>query len=235
MPDSAAMPLTRGRRLIGVLGGMGPAATVDFLAKIIAATPAERDQDHVPVVIRNVPQIPDRSAAILAGTDAPLPAMLAGLKALEAAGAQVLAIPCNTAHHWYPALAAASPRPILHIVEAVLERLEADATPLGLMATRGTVSAGVYGDRLGDRLVPPDDATQAAVDAAIAAVKRGEDGRSFAEEAVARLLDRGARRVILGCTELPVTLADSAFGDYCIDATWALAEACVAASWAEAS
>ena len=97
--------VTKTRALLGVLGGMGPLATVDFLSKLIAETPAERDADHVPVLVYSVPQIPDRPAAILAGGASPLPEMLNGLRTLKAAGAACIAIPCNTAHYWYDALA----------------------------------------------------------------------------------------------------------------------------------
>src|SRR5688572_33509583 len=92
--------------LLGVLGGMGPLATVDFLAKLIEETGAERDEDHVPVVVYSVPQIPSRPAAILHGGASPLPAMLEGVRTLERAGATAIAIACNTAHYWHDALAA---------------------------------------------------------------------------------------------------------------------------------
>lgn len=218
------------RRTIGVLGGMGPAATVDFLAKIIAATPAARDQDHLPVIVRSVPQIPDRSAAILAGDDGPFRPMLDGLAMLEQAGAEVLAIPCNSAHHWHGRLARACGRPILHIAEAAAARLPPG--PVGLMATRGTIAAGVYQDRLGAgrRLLLPDEAGQAQVDAAIAAVKAGRSGAAPAEAAGRALLAAGARRLLLACTELPLAMAGGPLAGYCADATRALAEACVAAS-----
>lgn len=218
---------------IGVLGGMGPSATVDFLGKLVAATPAARDQDHVPVLVRNVPQIPDRSAAILAGSDTPLPPMRAGLDALEAAGADILAIPCNTAHHWYDALARGRETPILHIVDAVRRRLP-DVGRIGLMATRGTLLAGVYEQRLGGqaaRLLRPDEAGQTLVDEAIAAVKAGRSGASAAVAVVDHLLARGCASVILACTELPVALAGERVAAACIDATEALAQDCVAAAF----
>src|SRR5690606_28553292 len=101
--------------LLGVLGGMGPLATVDFLSKLIEETAAGRDDDHVPVVVYSVPQIPSRPAAIVSGGPSPLPAMLDGVRTLKGAGATVLAIACNTAHYWYDDLAAAAGIPIVHI------------------------------------------------------------------------------------------------------------------------
>ena len=105
-------------RLLGVLGGMGPLAGIDFLAKLIAATPADRDQDHVPVILYSVPQISCRVEAVLGSGPSPLPAMAAGLDVLAGAGAEAVAIACNTAHHWYDDLARTSRVPILHIADA---------------------------------------------------------------------------------------------------------------------
>src|SRR6478672_956973 len=100
--------------ILGVLGGMGPLATVDFFQKIVEEARVANDQQHVPVIIDSVPQIPCRVAAILRGGESPLPHMLAGLRRLEQAGAECAVIACNTAHFWYDELAAASNLPILH-------------------------------------------------------------------------------------------------------------------------
>ena len=109
--------------MLGVLGGMGPMATVDFLAKLVRATPAGRDQDHIPTLVCSAVDIPDRADAILGAGPDPLPAMRAALVRLEAGGATRIAIPCNTAHHWHAALQAGTSLPILHIVDAVAETL----------------------------------------------------------------------------------------------------------------
>src|SRR5688572_5642673 len=135
------------RRLIGVLGGMGPMATVDFLAKVITQTPANQDQEHLPLIVHQVPQIPDRSSAILAGSDAPLAAMLDGLRRLALTGAELAVIPCNTAHYWFGRLAELQHLPLLHIAEAVRQELalrQYRGRRIALMATRGTHRAGVY-------------------------------------------------------------------------------------------
>ena len=114
------MFMTYQKPLLGVLGGMGPLATVDFMHKLVQEMPAAIDQEHVPVVAWNVAQIPDRQK-FLAGTgESPLPAMLEGLQRLVAAGATRIVIPCNTAHNWFDALAAESSVPLIHIVDATL-------------------------------------------------------------------------------------------------------------------
>ncbi len=109
-------------RILGVLGGMGPLATVDFLQKLIEETPASRDQDHIPVIAYSVPQIPDRPLAILGKGESPLPHMLEGIHTLKRAGAQAIAIACNTAHYWYDDLVLQGGLPILHIADAACRR-----------------------------------------------------------------------------------------------------------------
>jgi aspartate racemase len=126
---------------------MGPLATADFLRKLVDATPAERDQDHVPVLVYSVPQIPERVPAILGRGESPLPAMRAGVDVLVRAGAQCVAIACNTAYHWFDALAAACPVPILHIADAAVAEI-GDARRIGLVATAGTLQSGFYQQRL---------------------------------------------------------------------------------------
>lgn len=226
------------RRLIGILGGMGPAATVDFMAKVVMLTPARHDQEHVPLLVHGVPQIPDRSAAIAAGSDAPFLPMAAGIKQLERAGAEFIAIPCNTAHYWYDRLAKGSRVPLLHIADAAAQMVAEIEPPIGriaLMATRGTVRARLYQSRFtegGPRLLLPDEATQVLIDAAIAATKAGQRtlARRQAEDAGQRLLDAGADRLLLACTELPLALTGSPLLARGIDPTEALARACIKAS-----
>ena len=223
------------KRLIGVLGGMGPAATVDFMAKVMAATLAAVDQDHVPLVVYQVPQIPSRTAAVAEGSDAPLPAMIEGIRALERAGAEVVAIACNTAHHWHDALARATGLEILHIADAVRDRLgerRALDRTVGLMATRATLQARIFERRLPEiRFAGPSEPTQALIDGAIAAVKAGDIGtaRRHGSAAVQAFRAEGAEVLLLACTELPIALDGAAPADW-LDATDALARACVAAS-----
>lgn len=224
-------------RLVGVLGGMGPMATVDFMAKVIAATPAAVDQDHVPLLVYSLPQIPSRTVAIRDGTDAPFLPMLAGLRVLEAGGAEIIAIPCNTAHCWYDRLSLSGAVEIIHIADAVLETIERGGEPirqLALMATRATIATGIYDRvaRIVGSLVVPDDPSQHLIDRAVAAVKANDlaQARHLGREVADRLIETGCDRLLLACTELPIALADSPLSDRMIDATDALARACVRAS-----
>jgi aspartate racemase len=225
--------------LLGVLGGMGPLATADFLAKLAEETQAGRDQDHIPYVAWGVPQIPERPAAILGHGPSPLPQMLRGIAALKQAGAQAVAIACNTAHYWYDDLVREGGLPILHIADAVCSELEArgiSSGKVGLISTEGTVRAGFYQSRFGARGLDCLHSSQEdqlnLVLPAIAAVKANDLPRAhhLAIAAVSRLHEAGARAVVLACTETPLAIdhASSAATPLCIDATRALARACVA-------
>jgi aspartate racemase len=199
--------------LLGILGGMGPLAGAAFATRLVALTPAERDQDHVPALLCNDPRIPDRSSARLGQGEDPLEAMVAGLQLLERAGARLVAIPCNTAHLWHEQLAARTRVPLLHIVEAVCEdlaRLGAEG-PVGLMGTPATLQLGLYQQPLRSRgyeVLVPDEAGRAQCVDAIAAVKgnRPEEAFAPAAECIRALIARGARAVVLGCTELPLAV-----------------------------
>ncbi len=221
--------------MLGVIGGMGPLATADFFRKLIDATPARDDDEHIPVLIHSVPQIPSRPAAILRDGPSPLPALIVARDRLLAGGATLLAMPCNTAHHWYDGLVDGCPVPFIHIVDAVAERLPPDARELGIVATRATLRARVFEHRLGARgiaLTAPDETTyDGAVQPAIEAVKRGAtvEGGRLLEPVISAQLERGAAAVVLACTELPIALdaIGSPLRANCIDSTEALARACV--------
>ena len=223
--------------MLGVLGGMGPAATVDFMAKLIRLTSVARDQDHLPLVVVSDPRVPDRVAPIVDGRGAsPLPVLLSGIAALERAGAEAIAIPCHTAHYWYEQLAAATALPILHIVDAVLAelaRLEVPRGPLGLLATEATLKARLYQGPLTAAGHPPLEPLPGVmaecVLPAIALVKqdRATEAAPLLGRAVDHLNAAGAAHVLLACTELPIALAAAPLPG-CIDATEALARACLA-------
>lgn len=216
--------------MLGVLGGMGPLATVDFLEKLVLQTEAKRDQDHVPFLVACLPQIPDRMDALLRGGPSPSDAMVSGIERLVAGGADLIAIPCNTAHAWYDELAARSPVPILHIVHAVLDALRdrgIERGPVGLLATEGTIKADIFQSVLkaqGLECRLPDDA--APVDAGIYAVKVGrlDDARLGLATVVRTMLEQGCTAVIFGCTEVSVALGDLAeFREVTVDSSAALA------------
>jgi aspartate racemase len=202
--------------VLGVLGGMGPLASAEFMRRLTLLTPATRDQDHIPAVLWSDPRVPDRTAARLRGGPDPLPALVRGIRGLEAAGAGAIAIPCNTAHGWFDGMQAATRLPILHIVDAAaaeLARLGVPDGPVGVMGTAGTLAMRLYQERLDGRgyrcLVPDAAEMERLVSPGIEEVKAGRLAEAHAPlaEAARRLAARGARAVVLGCTEIPIGIA----------------------------
>ncbi|TSD57463.1 aspartate/glutamate racemase family protein [Variovorax sp. KBS0712] len=194
---------------------MGPLAGAAFALRVVQLTPAQRDQEHIPVMLYNDPSVPDRSSAYMAGGPSPLPAMLRGIGTLIAAGADCIATPCNTAHLWFDDMQAASSKPMLHIVDAVIEDLQRRGVrggPIGILGTPATIALGLYQKglrRAGFDVVEPieEEVAQFCVPA-IAAVKanRPEDGFAPCADGIRRLAARGAQAVVLGCTELPLAM-----------------------------
>ena len=202
-------------KTVGVLGGMGPDATVDFMSKVIAATPAEKDQDHLHLLVDHNPGVPNRQAAILQGGEDPGPALAAMAGRLEAAGADFLVIPCNTAYVFQDSILAAVSIPLVSIIDVTIAevgRRAPGATSVGVLATDGCLRAGVYQDALEARGLSPvlPDATEVrALMKLINGIKGGNGDattptkmRALAEA----LCDRGAQAVIAGCTEIPLVL-----------------------------
>jgi aspartate racemase len=227
--------------IVGILGGMGPLATIDFMRKMLDATPARNDQDHVPVVVSSVPQIPDRTAAFRGEGESPLDAMVASGRRLVRAGAALLVMPCNTAHLWFDELQQALGVPMLHLVDAALEDAVASVGAerrIGLLATDATLASGLYLNRrtpagaahdIHWQLPTADEMTRWVLPG-IAAVKAGrlpEAGEPLTQ-AVLALQRRGAAAVVLGCTEIPLALDAAHVSLPLIDATASLARRAVA-------
>ncbi len=205
-------------KTIGVLGGMGPEATAAFLDLIVRNTRARRDQEHVPVVVCSLPQVPDRTEAILHGGPSPLPFLRRGLETLRRAGADFAVMPCLSAHHFYPALAARSPIPLVHLVEetfAEVRKLRPRVRKVGLIATSGTVAARIFHDVFepaGIEALVPDARAQRRVMEAIygpAGIKAGAPParpRRSLRAVADGLIRRGAQVIVAGCTEVPLVL-----------------------------
>jgi aspartate racemase len=218
--------------MIGVLGGMGPMATADFLKKLINATSAERDSDHIPFIAYSLPQIPDRTVAILDNGPSPLPYLISMSKVLKTAGADFGVIACNTAHHWYDDLIGSTDLEFIHIADAVsaaLRQRELPSKKIGLMATPGTIASGFYQAhlaRFGYDCQVSDDSGIELIHAGIKDVKANDllgayDKFMVEVEAFQR---KNITTIILGCTELPLVLDNP---NIFIDSNQALAEACV--------
>jgi len=211
-------PVVKGFK-IGMIGGLGPAATVDLYDKIVKATPAKNDQEHIKLVVEQNPQIPDRTAALLRGGVDPTLALYHCAKRLEADGCDVLIIPCNTAHAFIPYMERHLKAPFVNMQQATMDEIKAkfgSKARIGLMATTGTVRTGIYGEKAKAMELPlfvPDDERQERVMAAIygpQGAKAGfTDGQCHedllsAAEYLVKTYDCNV--LILGCTELPLIL-----------------------------
>ncbi|MDZ4775496.1 MAG: amino acid racemase [Alphaproteobacteria bacterium] len=224
--------MRRPARTVGVLGGMGPIATHDFFGKVLAASNARTDDDHIRLIIDNNPFVPDRNAAANGGPS-PGPALAAMARGLEAAGAELLAMPCNAAHAWADEIRAAVRIPFVHMIEETVASVRAatpDARRVGVLAADGCLRAELYQDalfRAGSFPLRLAVGEQAAFMDLIYRVKGGKvdvamraEMRGYAE----RLLAAGAEAIVAGCTEIPLALAPGDITAPLIESTTVLAQ-----------
>lgn len=223
--------------ILGIIGGVGPLATAYFMEALIKKTPAQADQDHMPMIVFNDPQIPDRTAYILDNSKSdPQPEMTKVARWLENAGADFLAIPCNTAHYFYDAIVNAVNIPVVNIMHETSKRLAqvvGKGATIGLMATEGTVQSGVFQDYLeaeGLSLVAPEEEDQRHIMHLIYdCVKANQpyDKNEFLQLAL-HLRERGCDAVVCGCTELSVIYQDmNEHPSWLYDSLDILADRCV--------
>ena len=215
---------------------MGPEATLDLYRHIINLTQASRDQDHFRVLIYSNPKIPDRTLAIAADGESPLNALVESARLLESAGASIIAMPCNAAHLYLEQLRAAVGIPILDMIAetcGALQRRFPEVKTAGLLASDGTVQSKIYHRALeaaGITVLLPDESEQAFLQSVIAEVKAGkhlEETRKKLLVTGTRLIEAGARAIILGCTEIPLVFDSEAFPYYSLNSTLILAEAAI--------
>jgi len=215
---------------------MGPAATAHFMERLVALCAAERDQDYPPCLAYSASQIPDRTAHLVEGGDDPTPRLQAAAGVLQAGGAGVIAVPCNTAHAYLPAIRAAVEVPVFDMIELAADAIASSfpGVSVGVLAATGTVRLGLYQAALqvkGLAVEQPDDELQEGVMAAIRDVKGGGSGRDRRlDHAIEVLRNRGAEVLVLGCTELPLAVDSASTGVPVVDATDVLVRACL--EWA---
>lgn len=201
------------KKTIGILGGMGPLATADLFRKIVFLTEAGSDNEHIRVYIDNNTRIPDRTAAILSGGQDPVPEMAAALRNLEACGADCIVMPCNTAHYFLPRLREMTRTPILSMLDITAE-VCATTRPgkrAGVLATRGTLSTGLYDQALSaqgvDCVLPDEPGRDMLMTAIYDGVKKGAPLAPMRDGVVSlleRMTGQGAGYFVLACTELPI-------------------------------
>ena len=222
------------QKVVGIIGGMGPMATADLFTKLIQMTDAACDADHIHILIDNNPKTPDRTGAILRGTESPLPYLVRSAERLQTAGADFLLIPCITSHYFMQELIARIKIPIMSMIEETAKYLQSRGIrKVVLLATDGTCKAGVF-DKVfatyGITISYPCDTAQAALmDVIYKGVKAGSrmwDTTELNAE-IDCLLAAGAEAVVLGCTELPLAAKMYGINGVLIDPTDILARAAI--------
>jgi aspartate racemase len=201
-------------KTVGIIGGMGPEATLDLFYKIIKATPVKKDQDHIHIIIDNFPQIPDRTAFLLGKGENPLPYILKSVKTLEKANVNVLCMPCNTAHYFVEDIRNATRLPFISIIESTLDKIKSrfkNSKNIGLLVTDGTIIGRVYHKVFeveGYKIITPSEEKQNEVMKIIYSIKAGkiEENVQTFEEIIEHMKFLGSELIVLGCTELPILL-----------------------------
>lgn len=207
-PGESAAPL------VGILGGMGPAATADFYSKLIAATPAVTDQEHLRVMIWADPTVPDRSLAIAGEGEDPTPRLIAGAQQLAGAGAAFYVVACNGAHAFLPRVRQEVDLDYVSIIAVTAEHVSSlpYAKHAGLLATDATLQSDLYQQALsnaGVKPVLPTAEDQRTVMETIYAVKSGrlhDDQRAALAAVAERMVTAGADVIIAACTEIPLAI-----------------------------
>lgn len=210
------------KQAVGVIGGVGPMATVYYMQRVIEMTKAGCDQEHINMLVFNDCDIPDRTAFITEKSpDNPLPVMVEDAKRLEAAGCEFVVIPCNTAHYFYDELEQAVEIPVVNIVEETIRYAKArvqDLSCVGIMATTGTIVTGTY-QKYAERArlsfaVPDEDEQDLLMQIIYDGVKAGKPvPRADFDRVANHLRAKGAQCLILGCTELSVLKRDLPIND----------------------
>jgi len=219
-------------RVLGILGGMGPEATILLMTSILRATPAEDDSDHIPLLVDNNTQVPSRIAHLIGGTGPdPTPVLVDMAKRLEQMGAEALAMPCNTAHSYLPAIAEAIRIPVFDMVTMTAEQVDGFAPdgPVGILASPATRRTGIFTrafERLGREVLYAAD--QDAMLAAIRLLKSGRmsDALPALNAAGKEIGARGAVALVIGCSEFSVAAPHIDQGLPTIDSLAVLTRAC---------
>lgn len=205
-------------KTIGILGGMGPEATVYLFNLIVKGTKAEKDQDHITSIVFNNPKIPDRTDAIVGSGPSPLPYLIEGAKMLETAGADFIVMPCVTAHYFYDEIVKHVSIPFLHLLAEVLRYIKRELgnlKRLGLLATDGTIQTRLFQDlfeKNGIEVAIPKDNDQKLLMKTLYQKKGIKGGykrhpKKLILEVLKELLqDRQPDGIIAGCTEIPLVL-----------------------------
>jgi len=207
-------------KTIGILGGMGPSATLHLFKLIIEETPAKKDQEHLKIVIYNNPKVPDRTAFILGKGESPLPYLIEGVDFLNRAGSDIIVMPCNTAHYFYEEISKIAKGKFLHLLNETAEEIRGEnIKEIGILATTGTLKTGLWQKAIGEgvRIIYPDEETQENLVMEAIYGERGvkagfkKKPKELLVKAGNILIKKGAKAIVAGCTEVSIVMERNPF------------------------
>ncbi|WP_281864434.1 aspartate/glutamate racemase family protein [Planomicrobium okeanokoites] len=223
-----------GKKTLGIVGGVGPLATMFIGEMIVRRTKAAKDQDHVNSIITNNTRIPDRTAFIMGRSDDnPVPVMIDDMVKLSSIGAEIIIIPCNTAHTFYDELQMGSPVPVIHMIRETMKRAaQQGAVKVGVLATTGTVTSKVYQQAANEYglepVLPSPEIQEKVMSIIYDNVKAGKNAdKDTWREIVNHMENQGCDRVVLGCTELSIVKKEMDLPDFYLDSLIVLAETAI--------
>ncbi|MGQ9618587.1 MAG: aspartate/glutamate racemase family protein [Candidatus Aminicenantia bacterium] len=205
---------------IGILGGMGPTATLHLFKLILKETPAKKDQEHLPIIIYNNPHVPDRTSFILGNGESPLPYLIEGVKFLDNAGCEIILMPCNTAHYFYEELKKNIRAEFLHLLKETADEAKLKSVrDIGILATTGTLKTGLWEKTFGEgfSIIYPEEKIQnnLVMEAIYGGkgIKAGylREPKKLLIEAGNKLIKNGAKAIIAGCTEVSIVMEKNPF------------------------
>ena len=218
------------KKVIGIIGGMGPAATAELFKRIIDNTDAKSDAEHIHIIIDNYPQIPDRTQAILNNSNEPVKFVVESGNRLTKAGAEFLLIPCNTSHYYFDEIQAGVNVPVINMIEETAKFCADNGyNKVGVLATNGTIKTGVYGKALQkfgiDAVYPSEEGQKEVMSVIYDYVKAGKTADTTKLAVHLKEMEKqNVKAFILGCTELPLALNDGDYGLKFIDTIDVLAK-----------
>lgn len=222
------------KKTLGIVGGVGPLATMFIGEMIVRRTKAAKDQDHVNSIITNNTRIPDRTAFIMGRSDDnPVPVMIDDMAKLSSIGAEIIIIPCNTAHTFYDELEMGSPVPVIHMIRETMKRAaQQGAVKVGVLATTGTVTSKVYQQAANEYglepVLPSPEIQEKVMSIIYDNVKAGKNANKDTwREIVNHMENQGCDRVVLGCTELSIVKKEMDLPDFYLDSLIVLAETAI--------
>lgn len=223
-------------KIVGILGGMGPEATIDIFSRIVEETHAKSDEEHLRIIIDNNPKMPSRQDAILKGTESPGPAMAETARNLERAGADFIIIGANAAHYFYNDVKNAVKIPVLHIIEEAVKeaiRLVPNVKKVGVLASTAAMKSKLYHmsfSKFGIEVIDVKEEMQNQIHSSIMSFKYDgitDKNVSMMVEGANYLIDNGAECLIMGCTEIPIILKGKHFSVPLIDPNDVIAKVAV--------